>query len=29
MLEIITASVFLASMGILFAGIALIWDKIF
>ena len=29
MLELITASIFLASIGILFAGIALIWDKIF
>ena len=29
MLEIITASVFMASVGILLTGLALIWDKIF
>ena len=28
MLEVITTSIFLASMGILFMGVALIWDKI-
>jgi hypothetical protein len=29
MLEIITTSIFIASVGILLTGLALIWDKIF